>query len=228
MKILLVLSEPSLVESLSAELHAAGFTVVTGDESTVDGQVASGGFEAIVIDSRPRDDSLLSVLPLWRQQGVTSHVLVLLNEEADSQQRIKYLELGADMLLPRPFQGAELIARLRALMRRTDSKESDVSRIHDLEIDPSRRTVHRGGASIRLTRREFALLEFLISRRGKVVNRNVIHEHVFPSVARHGSNVVDVYVRYLRRKIDPGRERSLIVTHWGVGYEFRDDGVAPA
>ncbi len=157
-----------------------------------------------------------------------AQVLVLLEEEADSQQRVRYLELGADMLLPKPFHAAELIARLRALTRRGETPAVALFRVHDLEIDPSRRMVHRSGAAVRLTSREFALLEFLVQRRGKVVNRKVIHEHVFQNVNRQGSNVVDVYVRYLRKKIDHGREKSLIVTHWGVGYEFREDEAASA
>jgi DNA-binding response OmpR family regulator len=116
-----------------------------------------------------------------------------------------------------------LLARLRALIRRSHQIKDPQLRIFDLEIDTSARTVKRGGQSIHLTPREFALLQFLAYHRGKVVTRSMIWEHLYDEYDENTSNVVDVYIRYLRTKIDKGFETPLILTRWGEGYMLRGE-----
>jgi DNA-binding response OmpR family regulator len=155
---------------------------------------------------------------------LTAGIFVLVEPTVNSQKRTRCLDLGADLVLGKPITTAELLARLRALTRRNVKVESNGYHVGELKINPLERTVHRGEKLIRLTPREFELLEFLVNRRGKIVSRMMIREHLFKSIAGYGSNVVDVYIRYLRRKIDKGFPQALILTHWGKGYEFR--GVA--
>ncbi len=117
----------------------------------------------------------------------------------------------------------ELFARLRALIRRGHQVKDPVLRVHDLEIDTAGRNVKRAGQTIHLTPREFALLEFLAFHRGKVVSRTMIWNHLYDEQDENTSNVVDVYIRYLRNKIDKGFDPPLIQTRWGEGYLLRGD-----
>jgi DNA-binding response OmpR family regulator len=126
--------------------------------------------------------------------------------------------------MTKPFQLEELLARLRALIRRGHQIKDPVLRVHDLEIDTSARTVKRGGQAIHLTPREYALLQFLAYHRGKVVSRSMIWEHLYDEHDENTSNVVDVYIRYLRNKIDKGFNPPLILTRWGEGYLLRGEG----
>ena len=125
--------------------------------------------------------------------------------------------------MTKPFELEELLARLRALIRRGHQVKSPLLRVHDLEIDTAGRTVKRGGKSIHLTPREYALLEFLAFHRGKVATRTMIWEHLYDEQDENTSNVVDVYIRYLRNKIDKGFDPPLILTRWGEGYMLRGD-----
>ena len=115
------------------------------------------------------------------------------------------------------------MARMRALIRRGHQVKDPILRVHDLEIDTAARTVKRGGQSIHLTPREYALLQFLAFHRGKVVSRSMIWEHLYDEHDENTSNVVDVYIRYLRTKIDKGFDPPLILTRWGEGYMLRGE-----
>jgi DNA-binding response OmpR family regulator len=169
----------------------------------------------------PKTDGL-QLLRRWRKKGLTSPVLVL-TARGSLEDKVKGLDLGADDYMTKPFELEELLARLRALIRRGHQLKSPLIRIYDLAIDTASRTVKRGGQSIHLTSREYALLEFLAFNRGKILTRLMIWEHLYDDRDENTSNVVDVYIGYLRNKIDKGFDPFLILTRWGEGYMLRDD-----
>jgi DNA-binding response OmpR family regulator len=167
----------------------------------------------------PKEDGL-SLLQKWRRAGMTTHVLVL-TARGTIDDKVKGLDLGADDYLTKPFQWEELLARLRALIRRGHQVKDPILRVHDLEIDTAARTVKRAGKTVQLTPKEYALLQFLAFHCGKVVTRSMIWEHLYDEHDENTSNVVDVYIRYLRTKIDKGFDPPLILTRWGEGYMLR-------
>ncbi len=223
MRILLIEDHKPLLKTLQRGLEEEGFAVDTAEDGEVGeykGRTAS--YDAVVLDLMlPKKDGL-TVLREWRKAGVMTHVLVLTAKDA-TEDKVTGLDIGADDYLTKPFQLEELLARLRALIRRSHQIKDPLLRIHDMEIDTSARTVKRAGHAIHLTPREFALLQFLAYHRGKVVSRTMIWEHLYDEYDENTSNVVDVYIRYLRTKIDKGHETPLILTRWGEGYMMRGD-----
>jgi DNA-binding response OmpR family regulator len=208
---------------LKRGLEEEGFAVDTaedGEEADYKGRTAN--YDVIILDLMlPKVDGL-SLLKEWRRTGLTSHVLVLTAKNS-IEDKVKGLDLGADDYLTKPFQLQELLARMRALIRRGHQVKDPILRIYDLEIDTAARTVRRAGHPIHLTPREYALLQFLAFHRGKVVSRSMIWEHLYDEHDENTSNVVDVYIRYLRTKIDKGFDPPLILTRWGEGYMLRGD-----
>jgi DNA-binding response OmpR family regulator len=149
-------------------------------------------------------------------------------EEGDVKARTtSYDVIVLDRMLPKVDDGLSLLARIRALIRRGHQQKDPVLRCYDLEIDTAARQVKRAGTTIHLTPREYALLEFLAFHRGKVVTRSMIWEHLYDEYDENTSNVVDVYIRYLRNKVDKGFEPQLILTRWGEGYMLRGDDDPP-
>lgn len=223
MRVLLIEDHKPLVRALRRGLEEEGFAVDTaldGEEGAYKAQTAD--YDVIILDLMlPKEDGL-SLLQRWRRAGMKSHVLVL-TARSGIEDKVRGLNLGADDYLTKPFELEELLARLRALVRRGHQVKDPVLRVHDLEIDTATRTVKRGGQSIHLTPREYALLEFLAFHRGKVVTRSMIWEHLYDEHDESTSNVVDVYIRYLRNKIDKDFELPLILTRWGEGYMLRGD-----
>jgi DNA-binding response OmpR family regulator len=223
MRVLLIEDHKPLVRALKQGLEEEGFAVDTAGEGPEgDYKARTAEYDVIILDLMlPKEDGL-SLLQRWRRNGMKTHVLVL-TARGSIEDKVRGLDLGADDYLTKPFELEELLARLRALIRRGHQVKDPVIRVHDLELDTAARTVKRGGQPIHLTPREYALLEFLAFHRGKVATRSMIWEHLYDEQDESTSNVVDVYIRYLRNKIDKGYDPPLILTRWGEGYLLRGD-----
>jgi len=223
MRVLLIEDHRPLARALRQGLEEEGFAVdVAYDGEEGDFKARAAEYDAVILDLMlPKIDGL-TLLQNWRRDGLGMHVLVLTARGAIDD-KVRGLNLGADDYLTKPFELEELLARLRALIRRGHQAKDPVLRVHDLEIDTAARTVKRGGKAVHLTPREYALLEFLAYHRGKVVTRTMVWEHLYDEEDENTSNVVDVYIRYLRNKIDKGFATPLIMTRWGEGYMLRGD-----
>lgn len=223
MRVLLIEDHKPLVRALKQGLSEEGFAIdVAYDGEEGDFKARTTEYDVIILDLMlPKEDGL-SLLQRWRRQGMKTHVLVL-TARGNLEDKVKGLDTGADDYLTKPFELEELLARLRALIRRQHQAKDPILRVADLEIDTAARTVKRGSQVIHLTPREYALLEFLAFHRGRVVSRTMIWEHLYDEHDENTSNVVDVYIRYLRNKIDKGFDKPLILTRWGEGYMLRGD-----
>ncbi len=223
MRVLLVEDHKPLSKALKRGLEEESFAVdLAEDGEEADYKARSANYDVIILDVMlPKIDGL-TLLRQWRKDDVQTHVLLLTAKDT-TDDKVRGLDIGADDYLTKPFQLEELMARMRALVRRSHQKKDPVLRVHDLEIDTSARTVRRAGQMVHLTPREFALLQFLALHRGKVVTRTMIWEHLYDEYDENTSNVVDVYIRYLRNKIDEKYEPKLILTRWGEGYMLRGE-----
>jgi DNA-binding response OmpR family regulator len=226
-RLLLVEDQPALVKALRQGLEEEGFAVDTatdGDDADIKARTTQ--YDVIILDVMlPKKDGI-TLLKGWRQSGLAMHVLML-TARGTLDDKVVGLDSGADDYLTKPFELEELLARIRALIRRRHQVKDPVLKVYDLTIDTSARRVVRANTSIHLTPREYALLEFLAFHRGKVVTRSMIWEHLYDEYDENTSNVVDVYIRYLRNKIDKGFDPPLIVTRWGEGYMLRGDNDPP-
>jgi DNA-binding response OmpR family regulator len=163
------------------------------------------------------------ILRELRRTGNTTHVLVLTARDAVTD-RVTGLDLGADDYLVKPFAFDELLARLRAMVRRQYDRADPVIRVDDLEIDTRARRARRAGRVLTLSAREYTLLEYLASRAGHVVSRTELWDHAYDDAAEPGSNVLDVHISHLRKKVDDGDARKLIHTRRGQGYVLGEQG----
>jgi DNA-binding response OmpR family regulator len=223
MRVLLIEDHRPLQRALKLGLEEEGFAVdVASDGLEGDYKASTAEYDVIVLDLMLPHVDGLTLLQRWRKKGMTAHVLIL-TARGTTEDKVKGLDLGADDYLTKPFELGELLARIRALIRRGHQVKTPVINIHDLEIDTAARVVRRAGLAIHLTPREFALLEFLAYHRGKVVTRSMIWEHLYDERDENTSNVVDVYIRYLRNKVDKGFDVPLILTRWGEGYMLRGE-----
>jgi two-component system OmpR family response regulator len=218
MRVLLVEDYTPLRESVGVALAEAGFAV----DATADGEeglwyATSGDYDAIVLDIVLPSRDGLSVLRQLRKAGRRAPVLMLTARDTVAD-RVAGLDAGADDYLIKPFALEELLARVRALMRRKYAAATATLRVGDLEIDTTNRVVLWGHRRVDLTAREYALLEYLARRPGVVVSRAEILEHVYDFQSDVESNVVDVYIGYLRRKLEHGGRGRLIQTRRGQGY----------
>ena len=176
--------------------------------------------DVIVLDVMLPGKPGFQILRELRQEKVTTPVLLLTARDA-VEDKVQGLDAGADDYLTKPFAFAELLARVRALLRRGKSTHAPALEVADLTLDPAKRTVKRAGETIPLTNREFALLEYFLRNPGRVLTRTMIAEHVWDYSFDAGTNVIDVYVNYLRKKVDAGREPKLIHTVRGAGYVLK-------
>src|SRR4051794_37342236 len=217
-RILLVEDETKMAKVLRRGLEQEGYAVDSvGDGEDAVSRGATEDYDAIVLDvTLPRRDGF-SVCRELRSNGRWAPILMLTARDG-VEDRIRGLDAGADDYLVKPFAFGELLARVRALVRRGGSERPAVLEAGDLLLDPATHNVTRCGIPIELSAREFALLEFLLRHRGEVVSRSRILEHVWDVNFDGFSNVVDVYVGYLRKKLEQPFDRPLIRTVRGVGY----------
>jgi two-component system, OmpR family, copper resistance phosphate regulon response regulator CusR len=229
MRILLVEDNPKLGPMLARGLRDEGHVVelaVRGDDALAHLLCVPGvaDFDAIVLDLMLPDVDGLTILDRVRRSGRSTPVLVL-TAKGEVEDRVTGLDRGADDYLVKPFQFDELLARLRALVRRAKRVgETSVLQVADLAIDTGAKVAIRGGREIALSMREYAILECLALRKGRVVSRETLLECVYEGDEMPGSNVLEVYIGALRRKIDRDHETKLIHTRRGLGYLLSESG----
>ena len=204
-----------VTEGLAADVAA------TGEDALWMAQAHE--YDAIVLDVMLPGINGFETCRRLRNEGIWSPVLMLTARDS-VEDRVAGLDTGADDYLVKPFAFAELLARLRALARRGDTERPTVLEVGDLRLDPAGREVRRGDSEIRLSAKEFALLETFMRRPGEVLSRLHLLEHAWDFAYENRSNVVDVYVRHLRQKIDQPFGRRSLETVRGAGYRLRADG----
>jgi two-component system OmpR family response regulator len=183
----------------------------------------ASGYDAIVLDVMLPGIDGFETCKRLRKNGIRTPVLMLTARDS-VEDRVAGLDTGADDYLVKPFAFAELLARLRALTRRGEAERPNVLEVGDLRLDPASREVRRGAQEISLSAKEFALLETFMRRPGDVLSRLHLLEHAWDVAYENRSNIVDVYVRHLRRKIDEPFDRRSLETVRGAGYRLRPDG----
>jgi DNA-binding response OmpR family regulator len=218
MRLLVAEDHPKLATSIAGGLREEGYSVdLTFDGIEAAHLLSTNSYDCVVLDIMLPGKEGWTVLEEIRHQGNLAPVLCLTARDAP-EDRVKGLNLGADDYLVKPFDWDELLARVRALIRRAHGQASTVIRVGDLEINTLSKTVKRGSTTITLSAREYALLHYLALRTGQVVSRTDIWEHLYDQEEELSSNVVDVYIGYLRNKIDKPFEMKLIHTRRGHGY----------
>lgn len=224
MKILIIEDEVKLAQVLQQGLKENGYVVEWATDGGLGFELAmSGGFNAVILDVMLPVKDGFEVLRDLRKGGSTLPV-VMLTARSNVEDRVRGLDLGADDYLSKPFDFKELLARLRAITRRPQVEIRNTLRVADLEMDLKSREVRRSGKIIELTAKEFGFLEYLMSRKGLVLTKAMIMDHVWPADAdcQGGSNLVEVYVNFLRKKIDQGHAIKLIQTVRGSGYVIQE------
>lgn len=221
MRLLLVEDEKKVASFIKKGLEEEGYAVdLASDGQTGLMMGADEVYDLIILDlNLPMKDGL-SVLAELRRKKVATPVL-LLTVRAAIEDRVIGLDTGADDYLTKPFAFQELMARIRSLLRRPAAAEPPILKIADLTLDPARRVVYRSEMEIELTSKEFSLLEYFMRNQDRVLTRTMIADHVWDYSFDTMTNVIDVYVNYLRKKIDADREPKLIHTVRGVGYVLR-------
>lgn len=227
MRILMAEDQKDLNRIITKRLSAEGYSV----DSCFDGEEAlsyieMAEYDGIILDiMMPKRDGL-SVLHSLREKGIGTPVLFLTARDT-VEDRVLGLDSGADDYLVKPFAFDELIARIRAMTRKSAGNSSNIFSVADLVMDTASHTVTRGGREIALSAKEFSLLEYLLRNKGHVLSRTMIENNLWNFDYSGGTNAVDVYIRYLRKKVDDGFEPKLIHTVRGCGYVLKENQVLP-
>ncbi len=225
MNILVVEDEPKVATFLRLGLIESGYAVkIAGDGLTGQNIFESGDFDLIILDINLPGMNGFELCREIRKTDQRVPVLML-TAMGTTKDKISGFDCGADDYLVKPFEFQELLARIRSLLKRASfmEKESRILKFNELEMNLDTFTVMRGGTAIDLTRKEFALLEYLLRNRGKVVSRAEIAEKVWDISFNTGTNVIDVYINFLRKKIDKDFKSKMIHTQTGVGYIIKSD-----
>lgn len=223
MRILIAEDEKDLNQLIRRRLKDAGYSVDTCfDGKEVFDYLLCAEYDALILDiMMPKLDGV-SVLRKLREDGNPVPVLLLTAKDS-IEDRVTGLDAGADDYLVKPFAFEELLARLRVLLRKPLTEKSNVLTVADLSLQVDTRRVFRGGKEIQLSSKEYALLHYMMQNAGIVLSRDKLEQHVWDYDFSGGSNVIDVYIRYLRKKIDEGQEKKLIHTVRGHGYVLKED-----
>jgi heavy metal response regulator len=222
MRILLVEDDKKVASFIHRGLEEEGYAVDVAPDGEAGLYMGMDKLhDLIILDVMLPKKPGFQVLRELRQAKVVTPVLLLTARDT-VEDKVQGLDAGADDYLTKPFAFAELLARVRALLRRRADARSPQLQLADLVLDPATRTVTRGGQPITLTNREFALLEYFLRNAGRVLSRAMIAEHVWDYDFDSGTNVIDVYVNYLRKKLDAGREPKLLHTVRGAGYVLKE------
>lgn len=220
MRILVIEDNPKMAAGIERGLRENGYAVdVCHQGYEGEDLAASGEYDAILLDLMLPDRDGVEVCRNLRRREVSTPVLML-TALSSTDDKVSGLDAGADDYITKPFEFEELLARLRALLRRGEASEGRTLRCDDLELDLYTRTATRGEVSAELSNKEFALLEYLMRNQDRVLSRAQIAERVWDMNFEPGSNVIDVYVSSLRKKIDRGFDRELLHTIKGAGYRF--------
>lgn len=219
MKILIVEDDPGLAKALAKATSEAGYRVqVAGDGLFALGLMKGESFDLILLDGLLPGKDGLEVCRGAREAGITAPILFLTARDT-TRDKVEGLDAGADDYIVKPFQVAELLARMRALLRRGSSMPA-ILQVGDLTLDPARREAQRAGKTVRLSATEYTLLEYLMRNAGRVLTRSTILDHVWQYDFAGTDNVLDVYIGYLRNKVDKGSHDPLIHTVRGVGFQL--------
>ena len=222
MKVLIVEDQQRLAQLLKQGLAERSYTVACARTCReARDALCETAYDLIILDLGLPDGDGLDLLREWRKNGFKEPVLILSARDA-VQDRVKGLDLGADDYLSKPFSFEELLARVHALLRRRQAPSGEVLRFADLELDVDAREARRGGRTIELTTTEFNLLILFLRHPRKVLTRDVIMEHVWAYDFEGESNVLEVYVRYLRSKLEANGDPRLIHTIRGAGYVLKE------
>ena len=224
MRILVAQEDAPLAAFLRERLQQEQFAVrVVSDGMEAEQLAAAQPYDLVILDLNPTDGGL-EILQGIRSKKPDLPVLMLAGGST-VEDRVRVLDAGADDFIAKPFAFPELAARIRAVLRRGNGPSRAVLRIDDLELDRVSHAVRRGIHMIELSSKEFSLLEFLMRNEGRPVSRNTIVEQVWRLNFDTATNVVDVYINYLRRKVDSGYDRALIHTVRGIGYQIGGNGL---
>jgi DNA-binding response OmpR family regulator len=222
LRLLVVEDEPSLLSIITKRLKEEGY----GVDSAKDGRegenyISSAEYDCIILDIMIPFQDGLTLLRKIRSKNISAPVLLLTAKDSIAD-RVTGLDSGADDYLVKPFSFDELLARVRAMLRRHKDKKSTVLSVGDLVMDTVTRQVQRGGKAIELTSKEYSILEYFLRNKNRVLTKSQIAEHVWNYDFEYNSNIVEVYVRYLRRKMDEEFKNKLIHTIRGGGYVIKD------
>lgn len=221
MRILFIEDDVSLQNITSKRLKTEGYTVDSCYDGAEGYDYAAGiEYDCIILDIMLPKLNGIQLLRKLRTEGSKSNILLLTAKDSIDD-RVAGLNAGADDYLVKPFAFEELLARIRTLMRRQSEIKDNVLTLEDLVMNVSDHIVERGGHKVDLTFKEYALLEYLMRNQGKVLTRTQISDHVWNNEFEYDSNIVDVYIRYLRGKIDKSHDKKLIQTVRGIGYAMR-------